>query len=431
MARHMLTDRQVQNAKPKAKPYRLADGDGLYLYVPPSGASAWQFRYRLGDKPQTATIGRLGRVTLPEARAKAQRARALVADGRHVTAVHRVERAKRAAADSATFAGLASEWLKREARRAKWTIDYRQEVKASLDNHLAALTMLPVAEITAAIASKPIRKVEDSAPDMAKKVRQRLRSIMDYAAEQGLIPINPIPAARRSKRSAERSHLAAVTDHKGVGTILRAADVAEISRGVRRAHLLAVFTAQRIGEIVAAKWDEFALDGVEVTIGDSQRAKLDPMAGNWSIPRERMKRKDKARGPHVVPLPPRLLALLRDWRREDGEDAVFVCPAPKGQGPITREAVEKFYRRTLELTGRHSPHSWRSVFSTWGRDAGKDADAVEAQLDHMIGTKQAAAYDRAKRLDIRRALMTWHERQLLAARDGANIVPLRKATPST
>ena len=85
----------------------------------------------------------------------------------------------------------------------------------------------------------------------------------------------------------------------------------------------------------------------------------------------------------------------------------------------------------LELTGKHFPYSWRSVFSTWGRDAGKDADAVEAQLDHMIGTKQAAAYDRAKRLDIRRALMTWHERQLLAARDGANIVPLRKATPST
>jgi hypothetical protein len=31
MARHRLTDRQIQNARPKAKPYRLADGDGLYL----------------------------------------------------------------------------------------------------------------------------------------------------------------------------------------------------------------------------------------------------------------------------------------------------------------------------------------------------------------------------------------------------------------
>ena len=414
MARHLLTDRLVQNAKPKEKPYRLADGDGLYLYVPLSGASSWQFRYRLGDKPQTATLGRLDPITLGQARAKAQDVRTLVADGHHVTAVRRVERAKRAAARTATFGVLAADWLKREARRAKWTADYRQEVKASLDSHLSALATLPVAEITSAIAAKPIRKVEDSAPAMATKVRQRLRSIMDYAAEQGLIPINPIPAARRGKRSSQRTHLAAVTDRAGVGAILRAADVAEISRGVRRAHLLAVFTAQRIGEIVGARWDEFDLH-----------------AGAWSIPRERMKRKDAQRGPHVVPLPPQLLTLLREWHRADGDGAIYAAPAPHGDGPITREAIEKFYRRTLELAGKHSPHSWRSVFSTWGRDAVKDADAVEARLDHMIGTEQAAAYDRAKRLEIRREPMVWYERQLLAARDGAKVVPLRKATPSS
>jgi len=414
MARHLLTDRQVQNAKPKEKPYRLADGDGLYLYVPLSGASSWQFRYRLGDKPQTATLGRLDRITLGQARAKAQEVRTLVADGHHVTAVRRVERAKRAAARTATFGVLAADWLKREARRAKWTADYQQEVKASLDNHLSSLGTLPVAEITTAIAAKPIRKVEDSAPDMATKVRQRLRSIMDYAAEQGLIPVNPIPAARRGKRSLPRTHLAAVTDHAGVGAILRTADVAEVSRGVRRAHLLAVFTAQRIGEIVGARWDEFDLQ-----------------AGTWAIPRARMKRKDAQRGPHVVPLSPHLLALLLEWRRTDGDAAIYASPAPHGAGAITREAVEKFYRRTLELTGRHSPHSWRSVFSTWARDAAKDADVIEAQLDHTIGTKQAAAYDRAKRLEIRRELMMWYEGQLLAARDGATVMPLRKAAPAS
>ena len=414
MARHRLTDRQIQNAKPKAKPYRLADGDGLYLYVPLSGASSWQFRYRLGDKPQTATLGRLDRIALGQARARAQEVRTLVADGHHVTAVRRVERAKRTAARMATFGVLAADWLKREARRAKWTDDYRQEVKASLDNHLSALVTLPVAEITTAIAAKPIRKVEDSAPDMAMKVRQRLRAIMDYAAEQGLILLNPIPAPRRGKRSTERTHLAAIIDHQEVGAILRAADVAEVSRGVRRAHLLAVFTAQRIGEIVGARWDEFDLQ-----------------AATWAIPRARMKRKDAQRGPHIVPLPPHLLALLREWRRADGDAAIPTSPAPHGAGAITREAVEKFYRRTLELTGRHSPHSWRSVFSTWARDAGKDAEVIEAQLDHSIGTKQAAAYDRAKRLEIRRELMTWYEGQLLTARDGAMVVPLRKAAPAS
>jgi hypothetical protein len=49
----------------------------------------------------------------------------------------------------------------------------------------------------------------------------------------------------------------------------------------------------------------------------------------------------------------------------------------------------------------------------------------------VISTKQAAAYDRAKRLEIRRELMAWYERQLLTARDGAKVVPLRKATPSS
>jgi integrase len=298
MARHLLTDRRIQSAKPRAKPYRLADGDGLFLYVPPSGASSWQFRYRLGGNQQTATLGRLDRVTLADAREKAQEARGLADAGRHITAVRRLERAKRATADTVIFRKLTADWLKRESRRAKWTPDYQQEVTASLDNHLSTLSGLPVSEITAAIAARPIRVAEGKAPDMATKVRQRLRAIMDYAAEQGLIAFNPIPAARRGKRLAERKHLAAVTDRSGVGAILRSADIAEVSRGVRRAHLLAVFTAQRVGEIVGAQWDEFDLD-----------------AGTWSIPRERMKRKDAQRGPHVVPLPPQLLAQIREWRR--------------------------------------------------------------------------------------------------------------------
>jgi integrase len=413
MARHLLTDRRIQSAKPRAKPYRLADGDGLFLYVPPSGASSWQFRYRLGGNQQTATMGRLDRVTLADAREKAQEARGLADAGRHITAVRRLERAKRATADTVIFRKLTADWLKRESRRAKWTPDYQQEVTASLDNHLSTLSGLPVSEITAAIAARPIRVAEGKAPDMATKVRQRLRAIMDYAAEQGLIAFNPIPAARRGKRLAERKHLAAVTDRSGVGAILRSADIAEVSRGVRRAHLLAVFTAQRVGEIVGAQWDEFDLD-----------------AGTWSIPRERMKRKDAQRGPHVVPLPPQLLAQIREWRRIDGEEPVYAAPAPHGTGAITREAVEKFYRRTLGLTGRHSPHSWRAVFSTWARDAGKDGDIIEAQLDHTVGTKQTAAYDRAKRLEIRRELMSWYERELTAARDGAEVVPLRKGTSS-
>jgi hypothetical protein len=40
VARSLLNDLRIRSAKPRSKAYRLADGDGLYLFVPSSGASA-------------------------------------------------------------------------------------------------------------------------------------------------------------------------------------------------------------------------------------------------------------------------------------------------------------------------------------------------------------------------------------------------------
>jgi len=411
--KELLSALDVSRAKPKTKPYRLADGGGLYLWVPTSGVKVWQFRYRHGGKPQTATLGKLSTVqALAWARAKAEEARSRAEAGDHLTRVKAIKRATKRIASENTFASVAADWLKSEARRARWTPDYKEEVAASLRNHLAQLDGLPIGEITAAMASPHLRKVERAAPDMAKKVRQRLRSIFDYAVEGGLIIGNPLPAPRRHKPMGDRAHLPATLAKDAVGAILRAADKAEVGKGVRRAHFIAAFTAQRIGEIVPATWGE-----------------IDLQSATWSIPRDRMKRKDAERGPHVVPIPPRLLAMIKEWRHTDGEDAIYVCPAPHADSHITREAVEKFYRRTLNLSRKHSPHSWRSVLSTWANDAGEDADAVEAQLDHATGGKVKAAYDRAKRLERRADLMAWHEEALIAARDGAKVVQLaaRKA----
>ena len=119
--------------------------------------------------------------------------------------------------------------------------------------------------------------------------------------------------------------------------------------------------------------------------------------------------------------------MLREWREADGAGAVYVCPAPRdAKRPITAEAVEKHYRDALDLGGKHSPHSWRSAFSTVCRDKGKDGDAIEAQLDHVVGSKVAATYDRAKRLQLRRELLEWYEATLIAARDGAAVLPIKQ-----
>ena len=427
MAKHLLSDRRIRTAKAQAKPYRLFDGDGLALWISPTGAKSWQLRYRLHGKEQTATLGKLGRLTLIEARVRAEQLRKLAADGEHLTTVKRRDRLQRKADAANTFGVVAVGWMAREARRQKWTPDYLDEVTASLRNHLAELDALPIGKVNAPTVAPLLRRIEARAPMMLEKVRPRLNAILDYAVEHGLLPGNPLPAIRRGRKVARR-HYPAMTSLADLGAILRAARAADPCKGIQRAHLLLAFTALRVSEVVGAKWGEFGLDGVDVLIGDTQRTRRDPAAGNWSVPRERMKRKDEARGAHVVPLPSALLASLREWRDADGVGAVYVCPAPRDAiRPITPEGVEKFYRNALRLGGKHSPHSWRAAFSTVAREAGKDGDAIEAQLDHVVGSKIAAAYDRARRLALRRDLMQWYERQLIAARNGAAVVAIDRA----
>jgi hypothetical protein len=65
------------------------------------------------------------------------------------------------------------------------------------------------------------------------------------------------------------------------------------------------------------------------------------------------------------------------------------------------------------------------VFSTWCNDAGKDAGAIEAHLDHDLGGKVKTSYDRGDRLALRVELVAWYEDQLHSARQGAAIVPLQ------
>src|SRR5581483_11011590 len=150
--RYLLSPLDVSRAKPKEKPYRLADGGGLYLWVPLSGVRVWQFRYRHGGKPQTATLGKFSDAQgLAWARTKADEARSRVEDGDHLTRVKAAKKATKHAASANTFAVVAEHGLKSQARGAGWTPAYREEVAASLRNHLSALDGIAINEITAAM----------------------------------------------------------------------------------------------------------------------------------------------------------------------------------------------------------------------------------------------------------------------------------------
>jgi hypothetical protein len=70
-----LNARQVDTAKPKDKPYKLADGGGLYLLIKPNGGKYWRLKYRVAGKEKLLALGVYPEVTLADARAKREEAK--------------------------------------------------------------------------------------------------------------------------------------------------------------------------------------------------------------------------------------------------------------------------------------------------------------------------------------------------------------------
>ena len=56
----MLTDTALRNLKPKSKPYKASDRDGMYVTVSTAGTIAFRYDYRLNGRRETLTIGRYG-----------------------------------------------------------------------------------------------------------------------------------------------------------------------------------------------------------------------------------------------------------------------------------------------------------------------------------------------------------------------------------
>lgn len=63
-----LSDTQIRNTKPKEKPYKLADFDGLHLLINPTGSRLWRLKYRFGGKEKLLSLGAYPSVSMADAR---------------------------------------------------------------------------------------------------------------------------------------------------------------------------------------------------------------------------------------------------------------------------------------------------------------------------------------------------------------------------
>ena len=90
-----LTDAAVRKSKPETKPFKVADGGGLFLSVQPNGSKYWRLAYRFAGIQKLLALGVYPDVPLVLARERRDAARKLLATG--VTPAKIAERLKRRA----------------------------------------------------------------------------------------------------------------------------------------------------------------------------------------------------------------------------------------------------------------------------------------------------------------------------------------------
>jgi hypothetical protein len=112
-----LTDTSIRNSKPRAKPFKLADGKGLFLQVTPTGSKRWRIKYRFEGKEKLLSLGIYPETSLAKARERCDAARKQLADGIDPAQHRKATKASKAELVTNSFEVVAREWHTKHAVR--------------------------------------------------------------------------------------------------------------------------------------------------------------------------------------------------------------------------------------------------------------------------------------------------------------------------
>ncbi len=362
--------------KAAKEPGRYGDGDGLYLVISPRGGKSWVCRVQKGGKRRDVGLGSAKKVSLALARERATKVRTQVEVGLDPVAERRKEAGiptfKEAAA--LVFAEHKASW-RNQKHRAQWL--------SSLETYaFPMLGELSVAVIDFHHVRDAVISIWLKKPETARRVRQRINTIIDWAVGKGY-RATPLPIATINnslpKVRAKGAHHTALPYAEVPAFV---AKLKERDTVGRLALVALILTATRSGEIRGATWGEVDLDNAL-----------------WTIPAERM----KAGREHIVPLSSAALDVFRrakDYREARSE---LVFPGQRGGKPLSDMTLTKICR-DMEVAA--VPHGFRSSFRDWvAEETDFDGDIAEMALAHAIGNRVEAAYRRGNLLEKRKALM--------------------------
>ncbi|MBB3122210.1 tyrosine-type recombinase/integrase [Pseudoduganella violacea] len=383
----MLTDSKLRSLKPGPQAYKVADRDGLYVTVLVSGTLSFRLNYRINGRQETLVLGRYGSggLSLLEARAKLGEARKLLAAG--ISPRLHKQRVRQRHQAEETFGQWAERWLTtyrmsestRDMRRAVYERDLREPFARLL---LKEITHEELRALCDTIVAR-------GAPATAVHAREIVMLVFRHAGQRGHEHPNPadkVPPCSIATFQPRDRALSATE----IGWLYAYLEKVQSAPTLRLAVKLLLLTMVRKSELTDATWDE-----------------INFASGIWTIPAERMKR----RNPHNVYLSRQAADIFIALRTCAGGSR-YVLPSRYDTSlPIsnaTLNQVTTSVSRMARAAGRplaaFSPHDLRRTASTLLHEAGFNTDWIEKCLAHeQRGVR--AVYNKAEYADQRRGML--------------------------
>ena len=381
-----LTATAVKQAKPKAKPYKLADGGGLYLHLKTAG-KYWRYKYRFAGKEKLLALGTYPDISLADARKLHQAARENLADGIDPSSHKKTKKSADQSNSANSFEAVAIEWSKTRSKKADST-EKRQ--RALLEKDLFPfIGNRPIADIDAPELLKTLRKIENrGAIETAHRANRLAGQIFRYAIVTGRCKHNPSIDLKDALTQPIKSHRRSITDPAEVGPLIAAIKNYQATPVVMAALQLSPLFLCRPGELRHLEWTEvnFAEARIE-------------------LPASKMKMKE----PHIIPLASQAIAILKELQPITGRGK-YVFPSARGASrPLSDNGVRTALRTLGYTNDQICPHGFRAMGRTILDEVlNFPVDWIEHQIAHSVKDSNGRAYNRTKHLPQRKKMMqTW------------------------
>jgi integrase len=397
MAKELLNDLNIRNAKPIDKDFRLNDGGGLYLLIKPGGAKWWRFDYTFEAKRKTLSVGVYPTIGLADARRKAEEARTTVANGNdpsdvrkeakalHQQAIENKKRQDEGLSAINSFEYVALEWY--EKRMLNKSVSHQKRAMAYLKRDLFPwIGRRPITEIRAPELLDVLQRIERrNAIESAHRALQTAGQVFRYAEASGKVERDITQALKGALTEVHGTNFASMTNPEQVRPLLRAIDAYNGSFIVKCALELAPLVFVRPGELRQAEW-----------------LHIDFEKNEWRYI------VTKTKTDHIVPLSTQAIAILNSLKPLTGHGR-FVFPSartPNGSRAMSDVALIAALRRMGFDKTEMSVHGFRAMARTILDEVlGFRPDFIEHQLAHAVKDPNGRAYNRTAHLPERKRMM--------------------------